>query len=161
MNAYHDGDGVPCASDERLLTDGLRGEWGFDGTVVSDYYSVAFLRSEHGVVASERAAGVAAVEAGIDVELPFTGSCGDNLVDAAVRRVFRGKRGAGPFADTSVDAAQLAFHDGEMSLAVEAGVDELHVGPSADAAAFEVTDGTEVPRSARTYFTETALDREG
>jgi beta-glucosidase len=51
MNAYHDVDGVPCASDEWLLTEVLRGEWGFDGTVVSDYYSVEFLRSEHGVAA--------------------------------------------------------------------------------------------------------------
>lgn len=49
MNAYHDVDGVPCASDEWLLTDVLRGEWEFDGTVVSDYYSVEYLRSEHGV----------------------------------------------------------------------------------------------------------------
>lgn len=118
MNAYHDVDGVPCASDERLLTDVLRGEWGFDGTVVSDYYSVEFLRSEHGVAASERAAGVAAVEAGIDVELPYTDCYGDNLVeaveagelseatvDAAVRRVLRAKRDAGLFADASVDAA--------------------------------------------------------
>nr|WP_255681913.1 glycoside hydrolase family 3 N-terminal domain-containing protein [Natrinema sp. SYSU A 869] len=54
MNAYHDVDGVPCASDEWLLTDVLRREWGFDGTVVSDYYSVEFLRSEHGVAADDR-----------------------------------------------------------------------------------------------------------
>ena len=36
MNAYHDIDGVPCGASEWLLTDVLRGEFGFDGTVVSD-----------------------------------------------------------------------------------------------------------------------------
>ncbi|MFC6769084.1 glycoside hydrolase family 3 protein, partial [Natrinema soli] len=82
MNAYHDVDGIPCASDEWLLTDVLRGEWGFDGTVVSDYYSVEFLRSEHGIAADEREAGVAALEAGVDVELPYTDCYGDHLVDA-------------------------------------------------------------------------------
>ena len=121
MNAYHDIDGVPCASDRWLLTDVLRGEWGFDGTVVSDYYSVEFLRSEHGVAASEREAGVTAVEAGIDVELPYTDCYGDHLVDAvengelaeetldaAVRRVLRAKARKGLLDDPYVDADAAA-----------------------------------------------------
>jgi beta-glucosidase len=118
MNAYHDIDGVPCARDERLLTDILRGEWGFDGTVVSDYYSVEFLKSEHGVAASDREAGVAALEAGIDVELPYTDCYGDHLVEAveagelseatvdtAVRRVLEAKASAGLLEEPTVDAA--------------------------------------------------------
>ena len=125
MNAYHDVDGVPCASSEWLLTDVLRGEFGFDGTVVSDYYSVDFLREEHGVTDSDRESGVAALEAGIDVELPATDCYGDHLVDAveagelaeatldaAVRRVLRTKfrKGLvdGPTVDA--DAAADAFH---------------------------------------------------
>ena len=32
MNAYQELDGVPCAANRWLLTDVLRGEWGFDGT---------------------------------------------------------------------------------------------------------------------------------
>nr|WP_170972330.1 glycoside hydrolase family 3 N-terminal domain-containing protein [Natronorubrum halophilum] len=116
MNAYHDIDGVPCASDEWLLTDVLRGEWGFDGTVVSDYYSVEFLRSEHGVAADEREAGVAALEAGVDVELPYTDCYGEHLVDAveagelaeetldeAVRRVLSAKARNGLLDDPTVD----------------------------------------------------------
>ncbi|AHG02057.1 glycoside hydrolase family 3 (plasmid) [Halostagnicola larsenii XH-48] len=116
MNAYHDIDGIPCASDERLLTDVLRGEWGFDGTVVSDYYSVEFLRSEHGVAADEREAGVAAVQAGIDVELPYTDCYGEHLVDAvesgvlaektleeSVRRVLLAKARNGLLEDPTVD----------------------------------------------------------
>lgn len=96
MNAYHDIDGVPCASDEWLLTDVLRGEWGFDGTVVSDYYSVEFLESEHGVAATERDAGVTALEAGVDVELPYTDCYGDHLVEAVE---------AGELAEATLDAA--------------------------------------------------------
>lgn len=116
MNAYHDIDGVPCASDRWLLTDVLRGEWGFDGTVVSDYYSIEFLRSEHGVAADEREAGVAAVEAGIDVELPYTDCYGEHLVAAveagelaeetveqAARRVLRMKARKGLLEDRTVD----------------------------------------------------------
>ena len=124
MNAYHDIDGVPCASSEWLLTDVLRGEWGFDGTVVSDYYSVDFLEAEHGVTASPRESGVAALEAGIDVELPYTDCYGDHLVaavengelaeatvDESVRRVLRMKFEKGLFDDPTVDpaAADAAF----------------------------------------------------
>lgn len=117
MNAYHDIDGVPCASSEWLLTDVLRGEWGFDGTVVSDYYSVEFLRSEHGVAADREEAGITAVESGIDVELPYTDCYGEHLVDAvesgdlaeatldgAVRRVLSAKVRKGLLDDAMVDA---------------------------------------------------------
>ena len=41
MNAYNELDGVPCAANRDLLTTLLRDEWGFDGCVVSDYFSVA------------------------------------------------------------------------------------------------------------------------
>ncbi|HEY3438654.1 MAG TPA: glycoside hydrolase family 3 N-terminal domain-containing protein, partial [Actinotalea sp.] len=49
MNAYTEIDGVPVAADRRLLTGVLRDRWGFTGTVVADYFSVAFLQSLHGV----------------------------------------------------------------------------------------------------------------
>src|SRR5690606_21712618 len=39
MNAYVDIDGVPVGADATLLTDILREEWGFEGTVVSDYWA--------------------------------------------------------------------------------------------------------------------------
>ncbi|WP_049947443.1 glycoside hydrolase family 3 N-terminal domain-containing protein [Candidatus Halobonum tyrrellensis] len=123
MNAYHDIDGIPSAADEWLLTDVLRGEWGFDGTVVSDYYSVEFLRSEHGVAADEEEAGRMAVEAGVDVELPYTDCYGEHLVsavesgdlaeetvDAAARRVLTAKarKGLLPGGDPTVDADAAA-----------------------------------------------------
>ncbi|WP_425494227.1 glycoside hydrolase family 3 N-terminal domain-containing protein [Natronobiforma cellulositropha] len=125
MNAYHDIDGVPCASSEWLLTDVLRGEFGFDGTVVSDYYSVRHLVTEHGTANTKREAGVACLEAGLDVELPYTEYYGEHLVeaveagelteetlDASVRRVLTEKIEKGVFDDPEIDAeaAADAFH---------------------------------------------------
>ena len=70
MNAYHDIDGVPCAASRQLLTDILRGEWGFRGYVVSDYSSIRMLYTFHHVAADQKDAAIQALEAGIDIELP-------------------------------------------------------------------------------------------
>ena len=72
MNSYSDVDGVPAAADHWLLTDLLREEWGFAGTVVSDYWAVPFLATMHRVAADTDEAGAQALAAGIDVELPDT-----------------------------------------------------------------------------------------
>jgi len=40
MNSYSDVDGLPAGADSWLLTDLLRDDWGFAGTVVSDYWAV-------------------------------------------------------------------------------------------------------------------------
>ena len=47
MNAYNEVDGVPCAADRELLTTLLRDTWGFEGCVVSDYFSVRQLADYH------------------------------------------------------------------------------------------------------------------
>jgi beta-glucosidase len=82
MNAYHDMDGVPCAASRELLTDILRGEWGFDGIVVSDYGSINMLQTNHYVAADKMEAAIKALEAGIDVELPGTDCYGEPLIQA-------------------------------------------------------------------------------
>ena len=100
MNSYSDVDGVPAGADPWLLTEVLRDTWGFTGTVVSDYWAVPFLASMHGVAADMDGAGVLALQAGIDVELPDTlgfsqqlaqrvadGELDEALVDRAARRV--------------------------------------------------------------------------
>jgi beta-glucosidase len=81
MNSYSDIDGVPAGADSWLLTDLLRGDWGFTGTVVSDYWAVPFLTSMHRVAADNDAAGALALTAGIDIELPDTHGFGPGLVD--------------------------------------------------------------------------------
>ncbi|WP_240981657.1 MULTISPECIES: glycoside hydrolase family 3 N-terminal domain-containing protein [unclassified Streptomyces] len=100
MHAYTDTDGIPSAADDGLLTGLLRDTWGFAGTVVADYFGIAFLKTLHGVAGSfEEAAGLA-LAAGVDVELPTVKAFGgplldavehgrvpESLVDRAVRRV--------------------------------------------------------------------------
>ena len=81
MSAYNDIDGVPASADAWLLTDVLRGQWGFRGTVVSDYWSVPFLAMMHRVAADADESGAAALAAGVDVELPDTVGFGTNIVE--------------------------------------------------------------------------------
>jgi beta-xylosidase len=87
MNSYSDVDGVPAGADHWLLTDLLREEWGFGGTVVSDYWAVPFLATTHRIAADTDDAGAQALAAGIDVELPDTVGFGPGLVE----RVRRGE----------------------------------------------------------------------
>ena len=82
MNSYTDIDGVPAAGDPALLTSLLRETYGFTGTVVADYFSIAFLETLHGVAASPAEAAARALAAGIDVELPTVSCYGGPLVDA-------------------------------------------------------------------------------
>lgn len=82
MNAYTDIDGVPSAADRALLTGLLREQWGFTGTVVADYFAVAFLQLHHRVAGSLGDAAALALEAGIDVELPTVHAYGEPLLEA-------------------------------------------------------------------------------
>ncbi|PZG08495.1 glycoside hydrolase family 3 N-terminal domain-containing protein [Nonomuraea aridisoli] len=104
MNSYSDVDGVPAAADPWLLTEVLREEWGFGGTVVSDYWAVPFLATMHRVAADPAEAGAQALSAGIDVELPDTlgygrqlaervrrGELPESLIDRAARRLLTQK----------------------------------------------------------------------
>ncbi|MEZ3155977.1 glycoside hydrolase family 3 N-terminal domain-containing protein [Microbacterium sp. BWR-S6Y] len=107
MNSYTEIDGVPVASSRELLTDLLRRRWGFDGTVVSDYFAVEFLRSMHGIADSLGEAAQLALDAGIDVELPgpdayphlaervASGDLPEVVVDRAVARVLAEKEDLG------------------------------------------------------------------
>lgn len=100
MNSYAEVDGVPAAADPQLLTELLRGTWGFDGVVVADYFAIAFLRTLQRVAGTESEAAARALAAGIDVELPSVAAYGkplneavrsgvisEELVNRALRRV--------------------------------------------------------------------------
>jgi beta-xylosidase len=82
MPSYTDVDGVPVSSDGSLLTGLLRDELGFDGVVVSDYYAIAFLQTQHAVAAAPAQAAALALDAGLDVELPSVACYGPALVSA-------------------------------------------------------------------------------
>ena len=103
MPSYNEMDGVPSHKNRWLLGRVLRQEWGFDGMVVSDYYAIDQMVSQHGV------------EAGVDVELPDIaayaklaelvkdGRLSESVLDRAVARVLRAKFLAGLFEDPYVD----------------------------------------------------------
>jgi beta-glucosidase len=104
MHSYAEIDGVPVAADPHMLTGVLRDRWGFNGTVVGDYFGVAFLHLLHHVAADLGDAAAQALAAGVDVELPTgdaylaplgelvrAGKVDEALVDRAVLRVLRQK----------------------------------------------------------------------
>jgi beta-xylosidase len=104
MPSYSDLDGVPASADRALLTTFLRDTCGFAGTVVSDYFAIAFLRRLHGVAGTAGEAAGLALAAGMDVELPAadcfgapllaaveSGAIDIGLVDRAVARVLAQK----------------------------------------------------------------------
>ncbi|MDP9494007.1 MAG: glycoside hydrolase family 3 C-terminal domain-containing protein [Actinomycetota bacterium] len=110
MNGYHELDGVPCAADRDLLTGLLRDDWGFEGSVVSDYFSVRQLADYHHLAEDSVGAASIALSAGVDVELPSTdcygsplleavksGAVSQSVVDTAVRRVLGNKFELGLF----------------------------------------------------------------
>lgn len=123
MHSYAEIDGVPVAADPTMLTGVLRDRWGFDGTVVADYYGVAFLNLLHHVAGDHAEAAVQALTAGVDVELPTgdayltlretvrAGALDEALIDRAVLRVLRQKRDLGlldaTFADEPPQAVDL------------------------------------------------------
>ncbi|NQX17481.1 glycoside hydrolase family 3 N-terminal domain-containing protein [Rathayibacter sp. VKM Ac-2857] len=108
MNSYAEIDGDPVGATPAYLTGVLRERWGFDGVVVADYFSVAFLHLMHAVAADLGEAAQLALEAGIDVELPTgdaflaplaerirSGGADEAIVDRALLRVLAQKERLG------------------------------------------------------------------
>jgi len=122
MSAFNDLDGVPASANPFTLTGVLRGEWHFDGMVVSDYTSVQELIA-HGIAADGAAAAARALTAGVDMEmvsrlynqhgaeLVREGKLSLPIIDEAVRRVLRVKFRLGlfehPYGNEAVERATL------------------------------------------------------
>ena len=108
MSAFNDLNGVPASANPFTLTTVLRGEWKFDGFVVSDYESIREMIN-HGLVADEAEAARAALSAGVDMEmvsrlygkyaprLISEGKLSPAAIDNAVRRILRIKFRLGLF----------------------------------------------------------------
>ena len=123
MSSYSSIDGLPGSGSRVLLTELLRDELGFVGTVVADYFAVDLLRTHHRVAPTKAVAGAKALLAGLDVELPALDCFATlpalveaeivpvSVIDLAVRRVLRHKFDLGLFDDPYVDhdAAPVAF----------------------------------------------------
>ena len=117
MNSYSSVDGLAPASSRALLTELLRDELGFSGSVVADYFSVDMLVTHHKVAPTKGVAAAKALLAGLDQELPTldcyaelpalinAGIVPEAVVDLSLRRVLRQKFALGLFENPLVDAS--------------------------------------------------------
>jgi beta-glucosidase len=117
MSSFNAINGVPASANQFTLTKVLRDEWKFDGFVVSDYTSVRELIN-HGIAANEEQAAVAALTAGVDMEMVSRSynQFGPQLleqhkltqttIDEAVRRILRIKYRLGLFDNPYTDEAR-------------------------------------------------------
>lgn len=135
MPSYNEIDGVASHANPWLLGTVLRGEWRFDGVVVSDYNAVEQLHTLHHVVADLEGAAVKSVASGVDCELPDgaafrrlpalvrAGRVSVGEIDAACARMLSLKFRAGLFENPHADAAEarrLAGNDEARALALRA-----------------------------------------
>jgi beta-glucosidase len=110
MTAFNDLNGVPATGNDYIVSDILRGEWGFEGFVVSDYTSINEL-VPHGFARDEAHAAELAISAGVDMDLQGglylahlpaaldAGRVAPERVDEAVRLVLEAKYKLGLFED--------------------------------------------------------------
>ena len=117
MSAFNDLNGVPTTANPFTLTEVLRGEWKFDGFVVSDYTAVMELMN-HRLAATEAEAAQYALNAGTDMEMVSrfyskhtsellrTGKVTQQIIDEAVRRILRIKFRLGLFERPYADEAR-------------------------------------------------------
>lgn len=122
MTAFNDLNGVPVTANPYVLTEVLRGEWKFDGLVVSDYTAVMELM-HHGLARDEAEAASYALNAGTDMEMVSrfynkhgaalirSGKLSTVTLNEAVRRVLRVKFRLGlfekPYADETREANSI------------------------------------------------------
>lgn len=114
MTSYNAIDGIPCTGNKYLLTDVLRGQWGFKGAVYSDLQSIEGIAQTHHCAENFKEAGAMALKAGVDIDLEgrsyaFIGQAlSEGLVtmddiDRAVRHVLELKYDLGLFENPYVD----------------------------------------------------------
>jgi beta-glucosidase len=110
MNSFNEIGGVPSTGNVHLLRDILKGEWGFEGFVVSDWGSIGEM-VQHGTAKDLADAAQIALTAGNDMDMESrvyigqlaqlvqSGRVDVKLIDAAVRRILRVKFALGLFDD--------------------------------------------------------------
>ena len=119
MTSFNDNDGVPSTGNTFVVKDVLRGEWGFDGLVVTDWNSMGEMIN-HGFGVDRKDVARKALEAGVDMdmmtygflshleELVKTGAVKESAIDNAVRNILRVKVRLGLFEHPYVDVEKGA-----------------------------------------------------
>ena len=93
MTAYNEIDGIPCTSNEYLLHQLLRQEWGFDGFVITDCGAINMLAYGHDVAKDGEDAAAIALKAGVDMEMSGE-MFGKHLLNA-IRESYRDRKRTG------------------------------------------------------------------
>ena len=137
MNSFNVIGGIPSTGNANMVKGLLKGSWGFEGFVVSDWNSVGEM-IEHGVAADQKEAARLAIEAGCDMdmegycyenhlkELIEEGDVDEGLLNDAVRRILRVKEQLGLFDDpykycNEEREKELLLHPDHLALSREVG----------------------------------------
>ena len=128
MTAHNELNGIPCHTNEWLMTDVLRGEWGFEGFVVSDWMDVEHVYDLHATAENIKEAFYQSIMAGLDLhmhgvywneyvcELVREGRIPESRIDESVRKILAIKFRLGlfeqPYADpkTTMDVRLCQEH---------------------------------------------------
>lgn len=137
MGAYNRTNGEPCCGSYRLLRDILRGEWEFDGHVVSDCWAIKDFHMSHGVTSTAEESAALALDAGCDLNCGNLylyvlkafrdGLITDAQITRAAERLFTTRFKLGLFDETEYDRIPFtAVECGEhLELAVEAALKSM------------------------------------
>lgn len=119
MVSYNEWDGVPNHVNRKLLVDILRGEWGFNGFVMSDGGGLDVTWRDHLAAADSAESGILSIRAGIDYDLGSSGcfvALADQIdkgllteaeIDNAVRNVLIVKFRCGLFENPYADPDRM------------------------------------------------------
>lgn len=98
MTAYNAINGIPCTLNTWLIQKVLRGDWNFDGYVVSDCGAPGLLVNAHHYVKTKEAAATLSIKAGLDLE------CGDDVYMEPLLNAYK----LGMVSNADIDSA--AYH---------------------------------------------------
>lgn len=110
MNSFNELNGIPATGDKYIQRDVLKGEWGFEGFIVSDWGSMSEMQA-HGYAKDLKHAAEIAANAGSDMdmesygyvkhlkELVESGAVPMEHIDDSVRRILNVKYELGLFTD--------------------------------------------------------------
>ncbi len=179
MAAYNEIDGIPCHANEKLLTDILRDEWGYEGIVMADGVAIDRLNMLTGDYESSAAM---ALRAGVDLSLwdtSFTtleqavlnGKVSEELIDRAVRRVLYLKFSLGlfeqPYTDESLSTKAVgneSFRQTNLQVARESVVmlkNDAHILPISKSTKKIAVIGPNADQIYNQLGDYTAIQREG
>ena len=128
MASFSDLNGVPATGNEFLMREVLRGEWGFNGFVVSDWNSIHQL-AVHGLTADDRDSALTAAAAGVDMDMAGSvyvryladlvegGFLDISVIDTAVANILRAKFRLGLFERPYTDPDALPEYGSPEALA--------------------------------------------